>query len=254
MSVDISKLENVKYRGSNFTARCPACAETGTDKKGNHLSVDEKGRFTCIIYPQGHGKDHRKHIYALVGIHESSNKYHCHPIEVKEVNREKMGITIKKDILGHLGHLKATPYKSETDILGGLGHLGRLNQTPYEYTDDFQDSEKDAPASLKSIDEPLSIKKFCKCGHVATVYEFGKTETGKRDWMFWCSTCNPYMSYCSECDNPAVPYIDKFGRPIEDKCNVHGKKVKLTHTEILEGLRELSLIKKMLYSLERTAL
>jgi hypothetical protein len=66
-SLDPSLLEKVRYQASGkLTARCPACAEGESDRTGNHLVVFPDGRFACAAYP-GDG-DHRRRIYALVGI------------------------------------------------------------------------------------------------------------------------------------------------------------------------------------------
>jgi hypothetical protein len=72
MSLDISKLQNVRTRPSKTTARCPACAASGADTKGEHLVITPQGRFGCVIYP-GNGPDakqHRRRIFALCGDRE----------------------------------------------------------------------------------------------------------------------------------------------------------------------------------------
>jgi hypothetical protein len=72
MSLDVSKLENARERGGKIIARCPACAEADSDHKGEHLVVNEDGRFGCVIYP-GDGpeaKEHRRRIFALCGDRE----------------------------------------------------------------------------------------------------------------------------------------------------------------------------------------
>ena len=51
MSLDVSKLENVRTRGGKMIARCPACAEAGHDQKGEHLVINADGRFGCVVYP-----------------------------------------------------------------------------------------------------------------------------------------------------------------------------------------------------------
>src|SRR6266566_9756717 len=69
MSLDVSKLQNVRLRGAKTTARCPACAEAGRDNKGEHLIINVEGQFGCVLYP-GHSADarkHRKRIFALCG-------------------------------------------------------------------------------------------------------------------------------------------------------------------------------------------
>ena len=74
MNIDINKLENavstVKDGIDVIIARCPACAEDGRDNKGDHLIVFPDGRFGCVVNPveQEDSAEHRKRIYALVGI------------------------------------------------------------------------------------------------------------------------------------------------------------------------------------------
>lgn len=67
--IDKSKLENVSEKGDGrITARCPACAETGGDKSGNHFFMSSDGKFGCVVNPKDEGKDHRKRIFAIAGI------------------------------------------------------------------------------------------------------------------------------------------------------------------------------------------
>jgi hypothetical protein len=67
--IDQSRLENVKQLANGtIKARCPQCAVEGSDKSGNHLRIDPDGRFGCVIYPKAAGEEHRKQIFALVGI------------------------------------------------------------------------------------------------------------------------------------------------------------------------------------------
>ena len=72
MSLDFSKLQNLRIRGEKTTARCPACAESGGDNKGEHLIINPQGRFGCVVYA-GKGPDakqHRRRIFALCGDRE----------------------------------------------------------------------------------------------------------------------------------------------------------------------------------------
>ena len=67
MSLDVAKLEKVReLAGGLVQARCPACAEGGHDRTGEHLRIYPDGRFGCCV----HAKDgaHRKRIFALVGV------------------------------------------------------------------------------------------------------------------------------------------------------------------------------------------
>ena len=68
MGLDISKLEKVKHRGATTISRCPACAQNGGDKKGDHLFINNEGRFGCVLYPREEGILHRKRIFELVGL------------------------------------------------------------------------------------------------------------------------------------------------------------------------------------------
>ena len=65
MALDESKLENVRRKGAKLTARCPACAEKGGDRKGEHLDVYENGAYHCVA--TNGEKRHGKRIFALVG-------------------------------------------------------------------------------------------------------------------------------------------------------------------------------------------
>src|SRR4051794_32841727 len=66
MALDPSKLQNVKKSGGKTTARCPACAATGGDSKGEHLVMFPDGKFACVVNPKDNV--HRKEIFALVGL------------------------------------------------------------------------------------------------------------------------------------------------------------------------------------------
>ncbi len=67
MALDISKLVAVKDQGGGkIVAQCPSCQSQGSDLHGkNHLVVYPDGRFGCAV---DDSPEHRKHIWALVGI------------------------------------------------------------------------------------------------------------------------------------------------------------------------------------------
>jgi len=66
MSLDLTKLEKVvELTGGAKRARCPACAEGGNDKAGEHLRIYPDGKFGCCVFPGD--REHRKRIFALVG-------------------------------------------------------------------------------------------------------------------------------------------------------------------------------------------
>ena len=65
MSLDLSRLENVRKRIGKIVARCPACAEQNHDQKGEHLAIFPDGSFACIANPGKEGHKHRQRIFAL---------------------------------------------------------------------------------------------------------------------------------------------------------------------------------------------
>jgi hypothetical protein len=66
MSLDVAKLEKVReLAGGVVQARCPACAEGGHDRSGEHLRIYPDGRFGCCVHPKD--SEHRKRIWALAG-------------------------------------------------------------------------------------------------------------------------------------------------------------------------------------------
>ena len=74
MGIDIAKLELVKQCGNQIIARCPACAEEGHDRKGDHLCVYEGGRFSCVLFGGKAGHQHRQRIFQLVGVKDMPSK------------------------------------------------------------------------------------------------------------------------------------------------------------------------------------
>jgi hypothetical protein len=113
VSLDISKLENVRAHGEKTTARCPACAEAGQDQTRNHLFIQADGRFGCVVYP-GDSSDasaHRKRIFALCG------------------DRELKPLAVHSAGLGRLGRVNQTALRVRPLKTGLLGHLGRVFQT-----------------------------------------------------------------------------------------------------------------------------
>ncbi|MDP3851049.1 MAG: hypothetical protein Q8Q59_11135 [Luteolibacter sp.] len=66
-SIDIARLEKVRRTGTKLTARCPACAASGGDRRGEHFFLNTAdGKFGCGAYPGD--AEHRREIFALVGI------------------------------------------------------------------------------------------------------------------------------------------------------------------------------------------
>jgi len=76
MSLDLTRLENVKEGRVKTIAACPACRELGSDKKGNHLSILDDGRFNCIVNQGDAGAEHRRRIMQLAGGDKGRAKGH----------------------------------------------------------------------------------------------------------------------------------------------------------------------------------
>jgi hypothetical protein len=64
--LDLPRLEKLRRRGDRFIARCPACAVTGGDRRGDHLVILPNGKFACVAHSGD--AEHRREIFVLVGI------------------------------------------------------------------------------------------------------------------------------------------------------------------------------------------
>jgi len=116
MSLDISKLENVRKRGGKAIARCPACAQVGHDQKGEHLLINANGSFGCVVNPgdSADAKEHRKRIFALCG------------------DREIKPLAVRPSGLGRLGRVNRSQLAETPLKTGLLGRLGRVFETHLE--------------------------------------------------------------------------------------------------------------------------
>jgi len=138
MSLDISKLENVRTRGVKKTARCPVCAEAGHDQTRDHLIIQADGRFGCVLYPgdSPSARIHRKRIFALCG---------CRGIKP---------LAVRRSFLGRLGRVDETHSASLPLKNSDLGRLGRVFQTHLG---------TDQPGQLKADQPPEQVNE-CERG------------------------------------------------------------------------------------------
>jgi hypothetical protein len=66
MPLDLKKLERlVDLADGVKRSRCPACAEKGQDRTGEHLRIAADGKFGCCVFPGD--REHRKQIFAIAG-------------------------------------------------------------------------------------------------------------------------------------------------------------------------------------------
>ena len=112
MSLDMSRLENVRKRIGKTIARCPACAEVNRDEKGDHLAIWPNGSFSCVANPGVAGHEHRKRILALAGDPASRG--------IRDV-----GIRARRPAKTNLPEI--------AELLDGIGRFGRVLQT-YAHT------------------------------------------------------------------------------------------------------------------------
>jgi hypothetical protein len=69
MSLDETKLRNLRRTGGKAVAACPACRENGQDHRGDHLFIAHSGRFGCVLYKGSSPAacTHRRRIWQLAG-------------------------------------------------------------------------------------------------------------------------------------------------------------------------------------------
>ena len=97
MSLDKTKLENVRPCSDGWNAGCPVCARNGSDSKKVHLKIwRSNGAFSCAVFP--HDKEHNKQIYAIAGT-GGSGAYEPEPVSVKQIELQK---TWPVDVLSNL--------------------------------------------------------------------------------------------------------------------------------------------------------
>jgi hypothetical protein len=138
MSLCMSKLQNVRHLPNGaIEARCPACAESGHDRTGEHLWIKPDGRFGCCANPKD--SEHRKHIFALAG-DSSPKQIKVKPTAVKVAS----GRTVTS-VLGRLGRVFAT---------ADSGNEVRTPRTPElksNETDQPEQSESRTPRTPQNI-------------------------------------------------------------------------------------------------------
>jgi hypothetical protein len=137
----------IKPHGSDIIARCPACAESGHDQKGEHLYLYADGRFGCVVYPAAEGMAHRQRIFKLAGMEEHQTKFRINRIQ--QFTRQP----IIENILGLLGRLNLTLAYSEIppqEIDKTISQDESKVSVPSVTTDFFS---KEELALLKDIDQ-----------------------------------------------------------------------------------------------------
>jgi len=65
--LQLNLLGKLRRQSGGYVSQCPACAEAGLDRQGNHLIICDDGRYACVCHPGRSGSMHRKRIFQLVG-------------------------------------------------------------------------------------------------------------------------------------------------------------------------------------------
>ena len=142
MGLDLSRMEKVRRRGINTIARCPACAEAGDDRKGEHLFINDGGRFGCVLYPGTDGQIHRQRIFELVGAKEMPDKY----FEVRKPLSTPAGPSvIQKNILGHLGQFQSTHARKDLNTI--------KSDNEYRLEEEFKEPDPSVPSHNKEYSD-----------------------------------------------------------------------------------------------------
>lgn len=148
MSLDVAKLEKVReLAGGLVQARCPACAEGGHDRSGEHLRIYPDGRFGCCVYPKD--SEHRKRIWALAGC-----KLHLSPagsvsLRLKTPPALPSVQSVKNSLTGcEFGTLGTAEVK--------LRARARVDSTTTNIdTADFQEELKDSESAVLNVPPPV---------------------------------------------------------------------------------------------------
>jgi hypothetical protein len=142
MSLDRSKLQKLReLPNGGSQAQCPACAETGQDRKGEHLRISADGKFGCCVFPGD--RKHRSRIFALAGEHGVK------AIRVR-VASAKARSSVQMDLLGRLGRVFGSPVEPTESSVGNSGTLGTAFQYPRAYAENNSSIH-----TLKGSEEPV---------------------------------------------------------------------------------------------------
>ncbi len=141
MSLNVDKLERVvRLANGGVEARCPACAESGNDRKGEHLRISPEGKFGCCVFPGD--RKHRKRMFALAGDHG--------PKEIKVRVGVAASPAVQTGILGRLS--KPVEPENCSDVSDGVSAV----QTEFEEI---------GTAEAKSVETVAKETRTARTGH-----------------------------------------------------------------------------------------
>ena len=154
MSLDAAKLEKVReVAGGIVQARCPACAEGGHDRTGEHLRIYPDGRFGCCVHPKD--GEHRKRIWALAGVREPGT----FSLRIKTPPALPEARSVKAALTGGPNCPPKQPLGDSRTPRTGISELrarARVDSaTPNIYMVDSHRELKDLESGVRSVRTPL---------------------------------------------------------------------------------------------------
>ena len=207
MSLDRRKLQKLRELGNgSCQAQCPACAEAGQDRKGEHLRISPEGKFGCCVFPGD--REHRRRIFTLAGDHGPK------AIKVR-VAAAKTAASVQLDLLGRLGRVFSSSTERQDTTAMNIGTLG----TGTYLIRVREEIEKDQICVRKLIDNREPVPS------VPTVEPVQELETGVPSVPKKLA-----LPYLTDSGNLVVP----FDSPERYHWWNGGQSIRLTKHELLE--------------------
>ncbi len=195
MSLDSNRLQNVRRLGNGIIqARCPACAEGGSDRSGEHLRIYPDGRFGCCVHPKD--REHRKRIFALVGV----NKPGTFTVRVKVAAAVSPLQSVKASLTGFSAGTLGTP-KTESETTRKL---------PSQTSQDFSGEELYAQSKYIGT---LGTGLYELRGYTREEIPVGREEyiKGTKDWEPAVPSVPSSESASSTPIKPKLPFLTADG-------------------------------------------
>ena len=166
MSLNLNKLQNVlKLENGILQARCPACAEGGNDRKGDHLRIMADGRFGCCVHPKS--GEHRKRIFALAGDRTPGTftvrvKVLAHGEHSASPAPQSVKAALTTFTSGTVGTAKPVSEKSvELELplpADKTGTLGTPFTNPYAYRKNLSHMYKESEGAVPTVMEKKGVQ------------------------------------------------------------------------------------------------
>jgi hypothetical protein len=194
MSLNIDRLEKVaRLANGGKQARCPACAETGNDRKGEHLRISPEGKFGCCVFPGD--REHRKRIFALAGDHG--------PKEIKVRVAVAAADPVRTGILGKL----SMPVEPQSRSDGSDG-------VPAVQTE-FEEIRTPRTAEMESVETATEESRTARTGYslltrnaveTDSIYELVEFDTPVRSVRETVQREEPQLPYLTPSGDLVIPF------------------------------------------------